>query len=476
MPALASGMSTVAVTNISVDQMKTDLNALLNQRMDGAADGSSCGSLASAGKDHISTFARWLSQSKALENLLFWKEAEQYKGIFMPEDRVVSARHICELYVTSGATWQVNIRANLRSEIEVEVAAADPSEEVFDRAQHDIYELIRMELYPRYCEEVSDEDNHHGEEEAESLTNVLNGSHPKQARSFTRFSREQFCEEALLFWVDANNFSLLFQSVDLRNRAAAIFDTYMSAKAKARVNVPERMCTAVKAALSDGRVSNDLFLNAQKEVELFLKNDVFPRYQEWYAQGGTASADLVTPSTSVACASPSRPGALKESSHWTSRSSLLDSDRGSVRAALVELLSVPEELANLRIIARKREAEENLDFYLAAKEYTLLFSDQDRLDQAGHICREYLDPSSVRLVNLPNEMNERIRNMVMEEKRAPADLLEPAINEVLALISSNIYKEYLKEQQKLREASARMPIQRAAAVPKRTTSGCCVLM
>ena len=99
----------------------------------------SCGSLASAGKDHISTFARWLSQSKALENLLFWKEAEQYKGIFMPEDRVVSARHICELYVTSGATWQVNIRANLRSEIEVEVAAADPSEEVFDRAQHDIY-------------------------------------------------------------------------------------------------------------------------------------------------------------------------------------------------------------------------------------------------------------------------------------------------------------------------------------------------
>ena len=33
-------MSTVAVTNISVDQMKTDLNALLNQRMDGAADGS----------------------------------------------------------------------------------------------------------------------------------------------------------------------------------------------------------------------------------------------------------------------------------------------------------------------------------------------------------------------------------------------------------------------------------------------------
>ena len=365
-----------------------------------------------------------------------------------------------------------------------------------------------MELYPRYCEEVSDEDNHHGEEEAESLTNVLNGSHPKQARSFTRFSREQFCEEALLFWVDANNFScacfhplaqplaqpyasghgprarasaracalggvdlgslaaggvhvrrLLFQSVDLRNRAAAIFDTYMSAKAKARVNVPERMCTAVKAALSDGRVSNDLFLNAQKEVELFLKNDVFPRYQvrlsrrglrlgwaalalcrahtlvcppyrhqEWYAQGGTASADLVTPSTSVACASPSRPGALKESSHWTSRSSLLDSDRGSVRAALVELLSVPEELANLRIIARKREAEENLDFYLAAKEYTLLFSDQDRLDQAGHICREYLDPSSVRLVNLPNEMNERIRNMVMVVRlrsRTPASPSRP---------------------------------------------------
>ena len=66
--------------------------------------------------------------------------------------------------------------------------------------------------------------------------------------------------------------------------------------------------------------------------------------------------------------------------------------------------------------------------------------------------------------------------MPWQEKRAPADLLEPAINEVLALISSNIYKEYLKEQQKLREASAGMPIQRAAAVPKRTTSGCCVLM
>ena len=54
---------------------------------------------------------------------------------------------------------------------------------------------------------------------AESIKQVLAGTNPPATRSFTRFTRDQLCEEALLFWIEANDYALLFQPLDQLSRA-----------------------------------------------------------------------------------------------------------------------------------------------------------------------------------------------------------------------------------------------------------------
>lgn len=141
----------------------------------------------------------------------------------------------------------------------------------------------------------------------------------------------------------------------------------MSTKAKFKVCVSETMCASVKSAIDAKTATNALFAPSQKEVELFLRNDVFPRYQDWYKQLSTKPP-------------PQNPEELHSTTSASDEffSETLLGDRGAMHEALVKLLEIPEEEANLRIVARRMEAEENLDFYKDAREYKLLFSEQVR--------------------------------------------------------------------------------------------------
>ena len=49
---------------------------------------------------------------------------------------------------------------------------------------------------------------------AESMSQVLSGINPPATRSFMRFARDELYEEALLFWLEANDYALLFQKMD----------------------------------------------------------------------------------------------------------------------------------------------------------------------------------------------------------------------------------------------------------------------
>ena len=78
--------------------------------------------------------------------------------------------------------------------------AGDLEEDVFDQAQEEVYELMRLDLFPRFCEHLAAlaAAGETAEVRAPDMKAVL-GTNPPATRSFTRFTREQLCEEALLF-------------------------------------------------------------------------------------------------------------------------------------------------------------------------------------------------------------------------------------------------------------------------------------
>ena len=108
--------------------------------------------------DDISSFARFLTENRCLEVLLFWKEVEQFKSLFSPDEKAALFKKIFDLYCCPGALWQVNFRGAYFKDIEEAMRdgglKGDVSDEVFDQAQEEVYELMRLDLYPRFCDSI----------------------------------------------------------------------------------------------------------------------------------------------------------------------------------------------------------------------------------------------------------------------------------------------------------------------------------
>ena len=156
-------------------------------------------------QNDISSFARFLTDQHCLEVLLFWKEVENFKGLFDNSEKAALFTKIYELYCEPGAHWQVNFRGQYFKDIQAaskEGAKGNVDEDVFDAAQAEVYELMRLELFPRFQEQLvalsllAEET----ESKATSVSDVTSGTNPSATRSFMRFCREQMCEECLLFW------------------------------------------------------------------------------------------------------------------------------------------------------------------------------------------------------------------------------------------------------------------------------------
>ena len=354
------------------ERMQRELDITINQRLNiqytdrdtsaaAAVRRSSC-----MVANDISSFARFLTDQKCLEVLLFWKEVEQFKSLFSREEKAALFSKIYELYCEPGALWQVNFKGSYFTEIKAAMEAGgmqgDVDDDVFDAAQLEVYELMRLDLFPRFQEKMDGLTAlaETAEERAASVAELTSGVNPAATRSFMRFAKEQMCEEALLFWLEANDYALLFQPMDQQTRGQAIYDSYLGSKAKTKVNVSDRIIADVCTALESKQLNSALFVAAQKEIITYIEQDLFGRYETWYdsAGGGGGSGG----------------GAVA--------ASLLDEDRlgdrERMREALVGLISVPAEVEELRVVARDRDAEESLDFYIDAKKFTLLFADKVR--------------------------------------------------------------------------------------------------
>ena len=109
-------------------------------------------------QNDISSFARFLKDNKCLEVLLFWKEVEQFKGLFTREEKAALFTKIYDLYCKPGAVWEVNFRgAHVKDITKAKEDGGDKGdvdEEVFDAAQLEIYEMMRLDLFPRFADGV----------------------------------------------------------------------------------------------------------------------------------------------------------------------------------------------------------------------------------------------------------------------------------------------------------------------------------
>ena len=446
--------------------MKRELDLTINQRLNvnftdresGAADHARK-SLAMVEKD-ISSFARFLSQNLCLEVLLFWKEVEQYKTLFTPEERVALFSKIYELYCVEGAHWQVNFRG-AHVETMKKCFKKDGSvdsnldEDIFDAAQQEVYELMRLDLFPRFNEHLSllAGGGLADEAVAENLSQVLSGTNPPATRSFTRFCRHELCEEALLFWIEANDYALLFQKMDQLSRAQSIYDTYMSPMAKYKVNVADSSCKGIKAAIDSQAIDNALFVASQKEVSTFIEQDLFPRYETWVKGEGK----------------PRKAGVSDELASLLDESRL--GDREQMRNAMIELINMPPQLEKIRVTARKMDAEEALDFYVDCKKYSLLFTDQDRRETAGRLYARYVDAKADRLVTIPDEITRQLQKDIVDNKTSDPNVFKKAELDVLNLMTDNIYPAFIKAQAASKPATQQAPAPQKAA----GGGGCCII-
>jgi len=235
----------------------------------------------------------------------------------------------------------------------------------------------------------------------------------------------------------------------------------MSTNAQYRVNVADSTCETVKQLVEAKKVTNACFIAAQKEIELFLDLDVFPRYQTWCETNLNKKSSLTRQKTDASLLDKNRLG-----------------DREKMREAVVALLSIEQEQKNMRKTALKLDAEENIDFYLDIKAYQLLFDPKDRIDNSRRIFSKYLDEATAhRLVNLPDETLKALGKAVNSDSPTGAkDLWDKALKETLHLITDNIYPAYLKENPDAHDSSdpaTATDAPQAGKIPD--SGGCCVI-
>jgi len=298
---------------------------------------------------------------------------------------------------------------------------------------------------------------------AKSLQQVLQGTNPPASRHFARFAKDNYLEEGLLFWLDSNDFLLLFQKQDMHVKAKAMFELYMGPTAKYKVNTSDHVIAEIKAVVdaevNDAVFDNQLFIKAQKETETFLELDVWDRYVEWSKGAGKIGKVLERSSTSQ---------------ELYDESKLLDRDKA--REAVVELLKLPHEIESFKELARGLDCVEAIDFYLDVKKYQMLFEAADMKDTARRIWKMYLDDKAERMVNLPATQVKALKKVIIDNDCEKVDVktFDKANKEMLNLITDNVYPAWLKKN-KANAAGAATSTEASPAPAPAKSGGCCVI-
>ena len=81
----------------------------------------------------ITGFSAFLSRSKCLSVLLFWKEAEEYLSMFSQKERAACAQKIFQRYLKKGAEYEVNLNGVNDATVDaLEKQLGNPPESLFE--------------------------------------------------------------------------------------------------------------------------------------------------------------------------------------------------------------------------------------------------------------------------------------------------------------------------------------------------------
>jgi hypothetical protein len=110
------------------------------------------------------------------------------------------------------------------------------------------------------------------------------------------------------------------------------------------------------------------------------------------------------------------------------------------------------------------------------QKYHLLFDTADRGPRAKIIYETYLQPGADNKVNVPDSMVKKLEATMAKEPAAP-DMFEVCANEIMQIISDNIYSLFLKQQKQEAEAveAAKQAAEAAKKAAPPSGGGCCAI-
>ena len=88
----------------------------------------------------------------SVENLLFWLEVADYRGIEAPEYRRFVARKIFNKYVKQDATMGIAVAGKLRSEIDAAYNREAPPNDLFNSLAELTVQSMKLDIMPRFVE------------------------------------------------------------------------------------------------------------------------------------------------------------------------------------------------------------------------------------------------------------------------------------------------------------------------------------
>lgn len=107
-------------------------------------------------EENIEVFSEFLKLQFCQENINFWLECEQFKTLFnraVPTKQLIRSRalKIFKQYLGFEAKQPVNV--NYECLQAVEKCLSSPTENLFDEAQLEVFNLMRTDCYPRFCKQ-----------------------------------------------------------------------------------------------------------------------------------------------------------------------------------------------------------------------------------------------------------------------------------------------------------------------------------
>jgi len=418
----------------------------------------------------IEGFVKFLTDSKAVNTLLFWKDAEEYSTLFGDEERKVSAEKIYERYLKPGAEFEMT-SVSAETSKAISQALANPPDTLFENLQQEAYGLMLFELFPRFWESIKEQDKEGNAARSQltektTLKDIL-AANDLEVHLFAEYCREWLCEDAVIFLLETNMHSLLFDPNDLYSSADRLYNVYLSPTSEGRIVVSnaeekkikdllEEAKKEVAAKKSPSNIKPNLFQKVADEVSNTLSMDVWPRYKEAVIQGKDLKVQSLSDAQSV------------DPDHFVDTSK---PSKKSVAAALRN----PNKLEKLRNAAIAQGVKETVEFCVACMEYKMLFSEDDRKPRAKMIYDTYLRAGSDSPVNLPHTMLKKVEDKLAENHFDP-DLFDVCNDEVMQVIADNLFAHYLRsveaeeDKKKAEQAAAQPP------PPPASGGGCCLVM